>query len=63
MIFAMRGVAAVAVTSSDVDAFFTQIAHTSTDTPDRVDEHVLAATARFIAELIASLDAQRTTGR
>jgi aminopeptidase YwaD len=57
MIFAMRGVPSVALTSADIDAFFNDIAHTPTDTPDKVDEHVLASTARFIAELITQLPA------
>ncbi len=55
MIFAMRGVPALALTASDLAAVMGEISHTPRDTPDLVDELQLAQAARFIARLVGAL--------
>lgn len=55
MIFAMRGVPAIALIARDVDTVMGEITHTPADTPDKVDAEVLADAARFIADVLRSL--------
>jgi aminopeptidase YwaD len=55
MIFAMRGVPAIALIARDVDTVMGEITHTPADTPDKVDAEVLADTACFIADVLGSL--------
>ncbi|MCK8114141.1 M28 family peptidase [Anaerosoma tenue] len=55
MVFAMRGVPAVALTSSDLDAVMHDHAHTPGDVPSLLDPDILSETARFMADLIESL--------
>jgi aminopeptidase YwaD len=55
MIFAMRGVPAIALIARDVDTVMGEITHTPADTPDKVDAEVLAQAARFLADVIVSL--------
>lgn len=55
MIFAMRGVPAIALIARDVDTVMGEITHTPADTPDKVDAEVLAQAARFIAEVLRNL--------
>jgi aminopeptidase YwaD len=55
MIFAMRGVPAIALIARDVDTVIGEITHTPADTPDKVDAEVLADTACFIADVLRSL--------
>jgi aminopeptidase YwaD len=55
MIFAMRGVPAIALIARDVDTVMGEITHTPADTPDKVDAEVLADTACFIADVLRSL--------
>ncbi|MDO8963105.1 MAG: M28 family metallopeptidase [Coriobacteriia bacterium] len=52
MIFAMRGIPAIAVTSTDFAAASRTYSHTPADVPALVDHDLLAGTARFIADLI-----------
>jgi aminopeptidase YwaD len=53
MIFAMRGIPAIAVTSTDFATASGEYSHTSADVPGILDYGLLAATARFIAALVA----------
>lgn len=55
MIFAMRGIPALALTASDLQAVMGEISHTARDTPDLVDEVQLAQAARFIARIVEAL--------
>jgi aminopeptidase YwaD len=55
MVFAMRGVPAIALIARDVDTVMGEVTHTPMDTPDKVDAALLADAARFIAELLRSL--------
>lgn len=55
MIFAMRGVPAVALTSEDFSSASGDYSHTPADTPAILDYAVLADTARFVAKLIAGV--------
>lgn len=55
MIFAMRKVPALAVTSQDVSTITTEIAHTGKDLPELVDPAAVVEIARFIHELVAAL--------
>lgn len=55
MIFAMRGIPAIAVTSADFETASRGYSHTPADTPDILDYEVLASTARFLAEVIAAV--------
>lgn len=52
MIFAMNGVPAIAITSSDFEAFTRTYSHTPADVPAILDAELLAETARFIAAVI-----------
>lgn len=54
MVFAMRGVPAVAVTSSDFATASGEYSHTPADVPAILDYEVLAGTARFVAALISA---------
>jgi aminopeptidase YwaD len=56
MIFVMRGIPAIAVTSQGFSKLWNEVAHTSADTPDLVDPSVLADAARFIAGVLRALD-------
>jgi len=58
MIFAMRGVPALAVTSTDFATAAGRYAHTPADVPAILDYDLLAGTARFIAELVAAVSRQ-----
>ena len=53
MIFAMRGVPALAITSADVAGLLRHLAHTERDTTDGVDPGAVVGVARFIADVIA----------
>lgn len=53
MIFAMRGVPAVAITSTDFATASRVYSHTPADVPEILDYDLLAATAHFIAEVVA----------
>jgi aminopeptidase YwaD len=55
MIFAMRGVPALALTARDLGVVMSEISHTTADTPDRVDAQLLADAARFIAAVAEGL--------
>ena len=57
MVFAMRGVPAVALTSDRFAWLQAEIAHTSRDTPDLVDPALLAVAAEYIRDLVVELDA------
>jgi aminopeptidase YwaD len=52
MVFAMAGRPAIALTSWDLETVMREVAHSSTDTPDLVDLHLLEDAARGIAALI-----------
>lgn len=53
MIFAMQGIPAVAITSTDFATASGVYSHTPLDTPDVLDYALLAGTARFVAEVAA----------
>lgn len=53
MIFAMRGVPAIALTSMDLETACREYSHTPLDRPSILDYDVLAGTARFIAAVVA----------
>jgi len=55
MIFAMRGIPAIAVTSTDFAAASRRYSHTPADIPAILDYDVLAGTARFVADLITEV--------
>ncbi|MBE0476140.1 MAG: M28 family peptidase [Coriobacteriia bacterium] len=55
MIFAMRGVPAVALTSAEAQRVLEEIAHTREDLPGLADPALLAETARFVAELLTMI--------
>jgi aminopeptidase YwaD len=55
MIFAMRGVPAIAVTSTDFATASGRYSHTPSDVPAILDYDLLAGTARFIATLAAAV--------
>lgn len=55
MVFAMRGVPAMAFTSMDFEAIMRDYAHTPADAPSILDTALLAETAHYIAELIARM--------
>lgn len=55
MIFAMRGIPAVAVTSSDFRTASRGYSHTPADTPDILDYELLEQSAYFIADLIRAV--------
>ena len=52
MVFAMRGIPAVAVTSSGLHEIAATVAHTADDVPDLVDPSLIDEAALFIAALI-----------
>lgn len=58
MIFAMRGIPAVALTSQDSATVAGTYAHTELDTVDVPDFELLAETARFVSDLVLALDGQ-----
>jgi hypothetical protein len=53
MVFAMAGVPAIALTSSDVTTLMEHVTHSPADTPDLVDVSLLEAAAQGIAALVA----------
>jgi len=55
MVFAMRGVPALAITSSGLFDIAATVAHTPADTPDLVDPQLVVDAAAFIAEVIEAL--------
>ncbi len=55
MIFAMRGIPAIAVTSTGLTEIAATVAHTADDVPELVDPTLVDDAARFIAALIAAL--------
>lgn len=57
MVFAMRGVPAIAVTSSGLMEISATVAHTADDVPALVDPTLVDETARYIEALIAELPA------
>jgi hypothetical protein len=52
MVFAMAGRPAIALTSWDLETVLSEVAHSSTDSPDLVDLDLLEDAARGIAALI-----------
>ncbi|MBI5231918.1 MAG: M28 family peptidase, partial [Coriobacteriales bacterium] len=55
MIFAMRGIPAIALTTLDVETVTGELTHTPADTPDRVDEGLLADAAVFAGRIASAL--------
>ena len=55
MVFAMRGVPAMAVTSTGLLEIAAQVAHTAADVPALADPELVVATARFIADVVREL--------
>ncbi len=55
MVFVMRGIPAVALTTADASALRMTIAHTEADTPVEVDPTVVAETAVYLADVIRTL--------
>ncbi len=55
MVFAMRGVPALAITSSGLFDIAATVAHTERDTPDLADAALVEGAAEFIARLIVKL--------
>ncbi|NTU70866.1 MAG: M28 family peptidase [Coriobacteriia bacterium] len=55
MIFAMRGVPSIAVTSHDFARGARELFHTPADAPDVLDYELLAQTAQFVADVIVGL--------
>jgi len=53
MVFASRGIPAVAVTSEPMDVVLEQVAHSPSDTPDKVDPRLLRDCAEVVAALVA----------
>lgn len=53
MIFAMRGIPTIAVTTADFASGASEVFHTPADAPETVDYDLLAGAARFVADLIA----------
>lgn len=56
MVFAMRGVPAMAITSTGLEEIAATVAHTAADLPELVDPEALVESARFIAALVEALD-------
>ncbi len=56
MVFSMRGVPAVALTSSGLYEISAEVAHTSADTPDLADPALVVEAAEFVRDVIASLE-------
>jgi aminopeptidase YwaD len=57
MVFAMRGVPAVAITSTGLNDIAATVAHTPADTPGLVDPQLVVDVAAFIAEVIEKIPA------
>jgi hypothetical protein len=55
MVFVMRGVPAMAITSSDFETASRVYSHSAVDTPDILDFHLLADAACFLARVIQEL--------
>lgn len=55
MVFAMRGVPAVALTSTGLFEIAETVAHTPADTPDLADPQLIVDAAAFIAEVIEGI--------
>lgn len=56
MVFAMRGVPALAITSTGLNEIAATVAHTFADVPDLVDPALLVEAAEFIAAVIEDLE-------
>jgi aminopeptidase YwaD len=52
MVFVMRGIPAVALTTADAAGLRMEIAHTEADVPAQVDSDVVVASARYVADLV-----------
>ncbi|MDZ4168614.1 MAG: M28 family peptidase [Coriobacteriia bacterium] len=55
MVLAMRGVPAMAITSTGLFDIEATVAHTAADTPELANPEIIVATARFIASVIEAL--------
>jgi len=55
MVFAMRGVPAMAVTSTGLLEIAADVAHTAADVPALADPELIVATAHFIADVAAAM--------
>ena len=55
MVFAMRGVPAMAVTSTGLLDIVAEVAHTAADVPSLADPGLIVATAHFIADVAAAM--------
>lgn len=55
MVFAMRGVPAVAITSTGFDSILSEVAHTTRDLPELVDPELVVSIAAFIADLVRTM--------
>ncbi len=55
MVFAMRGVPAMAITSSDLFSIAAEVAHTPKDVPELVDPALVVEAARFIRAVLSEL--------
>jgi aminopeptidase YwaD len=55
MIFVMRGIPAIALTTADATGLRQQIAHTEADVPAEVDPDVVVAAARYVAAFVRRL--------
>lgn len=55
MVFAMRGIPAIALTSTDFVTASRSFSHTPADTQEILDHELLEQAARFVAELVAGL--------
>lgn len=55
MVFAMRGVPAMAITSTGLTEIAAEVAHTPADTPHLADPELLVETAHFIVDAIRAL--------
>ncbi len=58
MIFAMRKIPAIALTTADATGFRGEIAHTAADVPSEANPVVLAAVAEYVADLVRALSSQ-----
>lgn len=56
MVFAMRGVPAIALTSTGLHDIAATVAHTAADTPDLVDPELIVEAAAYLREVIEGLD-------
>ncbi len=55
MIFVMRGIPAIALTTADASGLRREIAHTEADLPAEVDPEVVVAAAHYVADLVRKL--------